>query len=36
MHYELTAKLVSIEEDEDTFVLAFADDASEVTRYLML
>lgn len=36
MHFELTAGAASVEEDEDTFVLAFADDAENPSTYLML
>lgn len=36
MHIELTARVASVEEDEDTFVLAFADDAENPATYLML
>jgi hypothetical protein len=36
MNYELAARLISVQEDEDGFVLAFADDESEKAQYLML
>lgn len=36
MHLEITARAASVEEDEDMFVLAFADDAENPSTYLML